>query len=171
MSRSRSTARRVMTIFRQSPPQSPSLPAPSFRSRKPITATGQPIGRAWNGCCVIAFITDACCLGEPPSPARLLRSRAPPLWEMQGAPTGEDDTQAQSAPGRSCERAGAQAHAMRMPEPGVAHMEDDPGRIQHTAGSDQFHEDNRPVTANSAPNRCVQALTLSPHTCASASTR
>jgi hypothetical protein len=54
---------------------------------------------------IIAFIIDAgaVCdilthLGEPTSPPRLMRARAPPLWEMQGATMGEDDPQAQSAP-------------------------------------------------------------------------
>jgi hypothetical protein len=50
---------------------------------------------------IIAFITDAGAvydilthLGEPTSPPRLMRARAPPLWEMQGATLGEDDPQA-----------------------------------------------------------------------------
>jgi hypothetical protein len=54
---------------------------------------------------IIAFITDACAvreilthLGEPTSPPRLMRARAPPLWERQGATMGEDDPQAQPAP-------------------------------------------------------------------------
>ncbi len=54
---------------------------------------------------IIAFITDAGAmrdilthLGEPTSPPRLMRARAPPLWEMQGAALGEGDPQAQSAP-------------------------------------------------------------------------
>ena len=32
------------------------------------------------------------------SPPRLMKARAPPLWEMQGANMGEDEAQAQSAP-------------------------------------------------------------------------
>ena len=32
------------------------------------------------------------------SPPRLMKARAPPLWEMQGATMGEDEAQAQSAP-------------------------------------------------------------------------
>ncbi|MCQ1550681.1 MAG: transposase, partial [Candidatus Accumulibacter phosphatis] len=47
---------------------------------------------------IIAFIIEASAvrnilthLGEPTSPPRLMRARAPPLWEMQGATTGEDD--------------------------------------------------------------------------------
>jgi len=54
---------------------------------------------------IIAFITDAAAvreilshLGEPTSPPRLMKARAPPLWEMQGANMGEDEAQAQSAP-------------------------------------------------------------------------
>ena len=54
---------------------------------------------------IIAFITDAGAvreilshLGEPTSPPRLMRARAPPLWEMQGAALDEKDPQAQSAP-------------------------------------------------------------------------
>jgi len=54
---------------------------------------------------IIAFITDAGAvreilshLGEPTSPPRLMKARAPPLWEMQGANMGEDEAQAQSAP-------------------------------------------------------------------------
>ncbi|HNC22181.1 transposase, partial [Accumulibacter sp.] len=54
---------------------------------------------------IIAFIIEASAvrdilthLGEPTSPPRLMRARAPPLREMQGATTGEDDPQAQSAP-------------------------------------------------------------------------
>jgi hypothetical protein len=46
---------------------------------------------------IIAFLTDAgaVCeilthLGEPTSPLRLMRARAPPLWERQGAILGED---------------------------------------------------------------------------------
>jgi hypothetical protein len=34
-------------------------------------------------------------LGEPTSPPRLMRARAPPLWEMQGATLGEDEAQPQ----------------------------------------------------------------------------
>ena len=37
-------------------------------------------------------------LGEPTSPPRLMRARAPPPWEMQGATMGEDEPQAQSVP-------------------------------------------------------------------------
>jgi hypothetical protein len=54
---------------------------------------------------IIAFINDAGAvreilthLGEPTSPPRLMKARAPPLWEMQGANMGEDEAQAQSAP-------------------------------------------------------------------------
>ena len=54
---------------------------------------------------IIAFITDAAAvreilshLGEPTSPPCLMKARAPPLWEMQGANMGEDEAQAQSAP-------------------------------------------------------------------------
>jgi len=54
---------------------------------------------------IIAFITDAAAvreilshLGEPISLPRLMKARAPPLWEMQGANMGEDEAQAQSAP-------------------------------------------------------------------------
>jgi len=54
---------------------------------------------------IIAFITDAAAvreilshLGEPTSPPRLMKARAPPLWEMQGANMGEDEAQAKSAP-------------------------------------------------------------------------
>ena len=46
---------------------------------------------------IIAFLTDAgaVCeilthLGEPTSPLRLMRARAPPVWERQGATLGED---------------------------------------------------------------------------------
>ncbi|MEF8735995.1 MAG: hypothetical protein V5B35_05105 [Candidatus Accumulibacter necessarius] len=46
---------------------------------------------------IIAFLTDAgaVCevlthLGEPTSPLRLMRARAPPLRELQGATLGED---------------------------------------------------------------------------------
>ena len=37
-------------------------------------------------------------LGETTSLPRLMPARGPPLWEMQGATMGEDNTQAQSAP-------------------------------------------------------------------------
>jgi len=37
-------------------------------------------------------------LGEPTSPPRLMRARAPPLWEMQGATLGEDEAQPQPVP-------------------------------------------------------------------------
>ena len=54
---------------------------------------------------IIAFITDAGAvreilshLGEPTSPPRLMRARAPPLWEMQGATLGEDEAQPQPVP-------------------------------------------------------------------------
>jgi hypothetical protein len=54
---------------------------------------------------IIAFITDAGAvreilthLGEPTSPPRLMRARAPPLWEMQGATMGEDEAQPQPVP-------------------------------------------------------------------------
>ena len=54
---------------------------------------------------IIAFIIEASALsdilthlGEPTSPPRLMPARAPPLWEMQRATTGEDDPQVQSAP-------------------------------------------------------------------------
>ena len=54
---------------------------------------------------IIAFITEPCAvreilshLGEPTSPPRLMRARAPPLWEMQGATMGEDEAQAQPVP-------------------------------------------------------------------------
>ncbi|MBK8387361.1 MAG: transposase [Candidatus Accumulibacter sp.] len=54
---------------------------------------------------IIAFITDAgaVCdilthLGEPTSPPRLMRARAPPLWEMLGAARGEDEPQPQPVP-------------------------------------------------------------------------
>jgi hypothetical protein len=54
---------------------------------------------------IISFITDAhdVCdilshLGESISPQRLMRARAPPLGERQGAILGEDDIQAQPAP-------------------------------------------------------------------------
>jgi hypothetical protein len=47
---------------------------------------------------IIAFIIEAGAwrdilthLGEPTSPPRLMPARAPPLWERQGATTGEDD--------------------------------------------------------------------------------
>jgi hypothetical protein len=55
---------------------------------------------------IIAFITDAAAvcdilthLGEPTSPSRLMRARAPPLWEMQGATLGEDEAQPQPVRG------------------------------------------------------------------------
>jgi hypothetical protein len=61
--------------------------------------------RCGGGMQIIALITDAGAvydilthLGEPTLPPRLIRARAPPLWEMQGATLGEDDPQAQSAP-------------------------------------------------------------------------
>ena len=54
---------------------------------------------------IIAFITDAGAvrdiltyLGEPTSPPRLMKARAPPLWEMQGATLGEDEPQPQPVP-------------------------------------------------------------------------
>jgi len=54
---------------------------------------------------IIAFITDAGAvreilthLGEPTSPPRLMRARAPPLWEMQGANMGEEEAQAHPVP-------------------------------------------------------------------------
>ena len=54
---------------------------------------------------IIAFITDAAAvreilthLGEPTSPPRLMRARAPPLWEMQGANMGEEEAQAHPVP-------------------------------------------------------------------------
>lgn len=54
---------------------------------------------------IIAFITDAGAvrdilthLGEPTSPPRLMPARAPPLWEMQGATTGEPEPQPQPVP-------------------------------------------------------------------------
>jgi hypothetical protein len=54
---------------------------------------------------IIAFVTDAGAvreilspLGEPTSPPRLMKARAPPLWEMQGANMGEDEAQAQPVP-------------------------------------------------------------------------
>jgi len=54
---------------------------------------------------IIAFITDAGAvreilshLGEPTSPPRMMKARAPPLWEMQGATMGEDEAQAQPVP-------------------------------------------------------------------------
>jgi hypothetical protein len=54
---------------------------------------------------IIAFITDAGAvreilshLGEPTSPPRPIRARAPPLWEMQGATLGEDEAQPQPVP-------------------------------------------------------------------------
>jgi hypothetical protein len=61
--------------------------------------------RCGGGMRIIAFITDAAAvreilshLGEPTSPPRLMKARAPPLWEMQGANMGEGKAQAQSAP-------------------------------------------------------------------------
>jgi hypothetical protein len=61
--------------------------------------------RCGGGMRIIAFITDAAAvreilshLGEPTSPPRLMKARAPPLWEMQGANMGEGEAQAQSAP-------------------------------------------------------------------------
>ena len=61
--------------------------------------------RCGGGMRIIAFITDAAAvreilshLGEPTSPPRLMKARAPPLWEMQGANMGEDEAQAHSAP-------------------------------------------------------------------------
>lgn len=57
----------------------------------------------------IAFVTDACAvcdilthIGEPTSPPRLMRARAPLLWEMQGATIAADDPQALSAPAYEC---------------------------------------------------------------------
>jgi len=54
---------------------------------------------------IIAFVTDACAvrdilthIGQPTSPPRLMPARAPPLSEMQGAATAEDDPQSRSAP-------------------------------------------------------------------------
>ncbi len=54
---------------------------------------------------IIALITDAGAvreilthLGEPTSPPRLMKARAPPLWEMQGANMGEEDAQPQPVP-------------------------------------------------------------------------
>ena len=54
---------------------------------------------------IIAFITEALMvqkirvpLGEPTSAPRLAKARAPPLWEMQDAATGEIDSQVQPEP-------------------------------------------------------------------------
>jgi hypothetical protein len=62
---------------------------------------------------VIAFLADAgrdilSHRGESTSPPRLMRARAPLLWEMPGANTGEDDPQAPSAPEYELERRRAQ---------------------------------------------------------------
>jgi hypothetical protein len=37
-------------------------------------------------------------LDESTSPPRLMRARAPPLWEKQGATLGEDEAQPQPVP-------------------------------------------------------------------------
>ena len=54
---------------------------------------------------IIAFITDANAvreilihLGEPTSPPRIMPTRTPPPWQMQGATLGDDDSEAKSAP-------------------------------------------------------------------------